>query len=100
MRTVRGYAPIVALAFIAFIAFTLGNSFRQAMVIVSVLGWTAVVALAVYMVLFRGMRFSIFGSGEEPPVEAGVAQFDVEPEVVVVAPLSAAEADRIGIETR
>lgn len=57
---IRRTGAILYLVMLAFIAFTLGNTFKQVMTVIAVFGWITVAALAVYMVLFRNMRFTLF----------------------------------------
>lgn len=78
MRAYRGYLPIVLLALLAFVAFQLGNSFKAAMTIIAIAAWLAVVGMVVYMVLIRGMRFSLFKDRDQPQEAVPAVAFEVE----------------------
>lgn len=78
---VRRTGAILYLAFLAFIAFTLGDTFKEAMIVIAVLGWITVAVLAVYMVLFRNMKFTLFK--DEPLPGSDVVEFDDVDRVVV-----------------
>lgn len=69
---VRRTGAILYLVMLAFIAFVIGDTFRQVMTVIAVLGWVTVAGLAVYMVLFRGVKFTLFKdeSAEQPEVTA------------------------------
>lgn len=69
---VRRTGAILYLVMLAFVAFVLGNTFQQTMTVIAVLGWITVAALAVYMVLFKGVKFTLFKdeAADQPQVIA------------------------------
>lgn len=81
MRAYRSYLPIVLLLVLAWIAFQIGSTFQAAMTIISIVAWLAVVGMVVYMVLIRGMRFSLFK--DEDKGEESVPAVAFEPDEIV-----------------
>jgi hypothetical protein len=69
---VRRTGAIMYLVMLAFVAFMIGDTFKQAMTVIAVLGWITVAALAVYMVLFKGVKFTLFKdeAADQPQVTA------------------------------
>lgn len=57
---VRRTGAIMYLVMLAFVAFVIGDTLKQTMTVIAVLGWITVAALAVYMVLFKGVKFTLF----------------------------------------
>lgn len=78
MRAYRSYLPFALLALLAFFAFKLGSTFERAMTIIAIAAWLAVVGMVVYMVLIRGVRFSLFKDSEEQAESVPVTAFEIE----------------------
>ena len=72
----RNTAGLIVLAALAWLAFEIGNSFQQALTIFSIMAWVGAGILATYMILFRGMKFTLFKENEVVPV-AQAHEFDV-----------------------
>ena len=86
---VRSYVPIIYLMAICLIAFSIGESFGAILTIISVLTWTSVCLMLVYMFLFKDFMTKIRDSwNEEREVEdeagevaVGVAVTEVDKSV-------------------
>jgi hypothetical protein len=69
MLRIRRTGAILYLVMLALVAFVIGDTFSQAMTVIAVLGWITVAVMAVYMVLFRNMKFTLFKEQPAEPVE-------------------------------
>lgn len=65
----RGLAPYAVFLGLAAIAYLLGNTFSTFLTIFSILIWACVAVVGAYLVLFRGMKFTLFKG--DATVDAG-----------------------------
>jgi hypothetical protein len=63
----KGYGGIAILAILYFIAAKIGDTFSQTLTVFSIMVWAIAAALFVYLILFRGVKFTPFGMGKPAP---------------------------------
>lgn len=61
----KNTGALLFLVALAYLAFQIGSTLEMALKIFAVFIWVGVIAMAVFLTLFRGMRFSMFGRGRD-----------------------------------
>lgn len=64
----RNTAGLVLLALLAWVSFAIGSTFQTALTIFSIGIWTIAGLMAIYMIVFRGTKFTLFKDDEAPGI--------------------------------
>jgi hypothetical protein len=82
----KSYLPFLVLGLLAWLSFAIGNTFGTALTIFAVLVWACIGLMVVYMLLFRGVKFTLFADDPVPETifvnEEGSLESQREPAVV------------------
>lgn len=70
----RNSGGLVFLVILALLAFWLGKTFDRALTLLMIMSWTCAFCFFVYLILFKGMKFTLFK--QEGPEHAPVEAFD------------------------
>jgi len=85
-RQAKSYLPFAFLGLIAWIAVTIGDTFGTIITIFAVMVWACAALMIVYMLLFRGVKFTLFADDAVPETvyvdEDGVLGSQRDPVIV------------------